>query len=57
MYGLLGSSAEDKQRVVYDTGHDISRAEMIKETLAWPGKYLGGMKIKDNGQFEHPSVP
>lgn len=41
MFRLLGTPLEHKRRVVYDTGHDIPRAEMIKETLNWLDRYLG----------------
>jgi hypothetical protein len=38
---LLGTPPEHKRRVVYDTGHDIPRVEVIKETLNWLDRYLG----------------
>lgn len=41
MFRLLGTPDKDKRRVVYDSGHDIPRAEMIKETLNWLDHYLG----------------
>ena len=41
MFALLGAPANDKKRIVYDTGHTIPRNEMIKETLDWFDKYLG----------------
>jgi serine/threonine protein kinase/formylglycine-generating enzyme required for sulfatase activity/cephalosporin-C deacetylase-like acetyl esterase len=44
MFRLLGTSPEHKRRMVYDTGHDIPRTEMIKETLAWLDRYLGPVK-------------
>lgn len=44
MLRLLGTATEDKRRVVYDTGHDIPRSEMIKETLDWLDRYLGPVK-------------
>lgn len=44
MFRLLGTPKEDKRRVVYDTGHDIPRDEMIKETLNWLDRYLGPVK-------------
>jgi len=44
MFRLLGTPAEHKRRVVYDTGHDIPRTEMIKETLNWLDRYLGPVK-------------
>jgi len=44
MFRFLGTPKEDKRRVVYDTGHDIPRYEMIKETLNWLDRYLGPVK-------------
>ena len=44
LFRLLGTPDKDKRRVVYDTGHDIPRAEMIKETLNWLDRYLGPVK-------------
>ncbi len=41
MFRFLGTPADRKRRVVYDTGHNIPRAEMIKETLDWLDRYLG----------------
>ena len=44
MYRLLGTPSEHKRRVVFDTGHDIPRTEMIKESLNWLDRYLGPVK-------------
>ncbi len=44
MFRLLGTPTEHKRRVVYDTGHDVPRTEMIKESLNWLDKYLGSVK-------------
>jgi len=44
MFRLLGTPPEHKRRVLYDTGHDIPRNEMIKETLDWLDRYLGPAK-------------
>ena len=41
MFRFLGASPEHKRRVVYDTGHNIPRPDMIKETLDWLDRYLG----------------
>jgi hypothetical protein len=40
MFEMLGTRAEDKRFVVYDTDHIPPRAEYIKEILAWLDKYL-----------------
>jgi cephalosporin-C deacetylase-like acetyl esterase len=44
MYGLLGTPKEHKRRVVYETGHNIPRNELIKESLDWLDRYFGPVK-------------
>ncbi len=44
MFRLLGTPSDKKRRVVYDTGHDVPRIEMIKESLNWLDRYLGPVK-------------
>lgn len=44
MFRLLGTPKEHKRRMVYDTGHDIPRTEMINESLKWLDRYLGPVK-------------
>jgi cephalosporin-C deacetylase-like acetyl esterase/predicted Ser/Thr protein kinase len=44
MFRLLGTPKEQKRRVVYDTGHDVPRNELIKESLDWLDRYLGPVK-------------
>jgi serine/threonine protein kinase/formylglycine-generating enzyme required for sulfatase activity/cephalosporin-C deacetylase-like acetyl esterase len=44
MFRLLGTPKEQKRRVVYETGHNIPRNEMIKESLNWLDRYLGPVK-------------
>jgi len=44
MFRLLGAPDQDKRRVVYETGHNIPRDELIKETLDWLDRYLGPVK-------------
>jgi eukaryotic-like serine/threonine-protein kinase len=44
MFRLLGTPNEHKRRVVYETGHNIPRNELIKETLDWLDRYLGPVK-------------
>ncbi len=44
MFRLLGTPKEQKRHVVYETGHDIPRNELIKETLDWLDRYLGAVK-------------
>jgi serine/threonine protein kinase/formylglycine-generating enzyme required for sulfatase activity/cephalosporin-C deacetylase-like acetyl esterase len=44
MFRLLGTPVQHKRRVLYDTGHDIPRPQMIMESLHWLDKYLGPVK-------------
>ncbi len=44
MFDLLGTPADQKKMVVYDTDHFIPQNEFIKETLNWLDKYLGPVK-------------
>jgi dienelactone hydrolase len=44
MFDLLGTPAEHKKLILYDTDHIPPRNEYIKETLAWLDKYLGPVK-------------
>lgn len=43
MFDLLGTAAEDKQLILYETDHVPPVNEFIKETLAWFDKYLGSV--------------
>jgi predicted esterase len=38
---FLGTPAEHKRHVIYDSEHSLPRNEMIKETLNWLDRYLG----------------
>ena len=40
-YQMLGSKKDEKKHILYDTGHNIPRNELIKETLNWLDQYLG----------------
>jgi pimeloyl-ACP methyl ester carboxylesterase len=40
-FDLLGTAADRKRRVAYDTGHNLPRTEMLKETLDWLDRTLG----------------
>jgi dienelactone hydrolase len=44
MFELLGTPAEHKKYLLYETDHIPPRIEFIKETLAWLDKYLGPVK-------------
>ena len=39
LFNLLGTPAEHKRRVVYETSHAIPRNEMIREVVNWMEKY------------------
>jgi dienelactone hydrolase len=41
MFDLFRPPDGQKRRVVYDTGHNIPRPELIRESLEWLDKYLG----------------
>ncbi len=41
MFDLLGTPAEDKRIIFYETDHIPPRTEYIRETLAWLDEYLG----------------
>ncbi|MGB7944256.1 MAG: protein kinase [Terriglobales bacterium] len=40
-YRLLGSRKDQKKHLLYETGHNIQRNDLIKETLNWLDQYLG----------------
>jgi len=40
-YELLGSKKDQKKHLLYETGHNVPRNELIKETLNWLDQYLG----------------
>jgi eukaryotic-like serine/threonine-protein kinase len=44
MFELLGTRAEHKRLLLYDTDHIPPRNEYIKETQAWLDKYLGPVR-------------
>jgi dipeptidyl aminopeptidase/acylaminoacyl peptidase len=41
LFKLLGSPAEHRRRVLYETSHGIPRNAVIKEVVAWMDKYWG----------------
>ena len=41
MLQLFGTAEEDKRHVLFDSGHNVPRNEMIKEVLDWLDRYLG----------------
>ena len=40
-YRLLGSKKDQKKHLLYETGHNIPRNELIKENMNWMDQYLG----------------
>jgi serine/threonine protein kinase/dienelactone hydrolase len=45
MFERLGSPADQKRQVTFDSGHtNFPRSEMIREVLAWLDRYLGPVK-------------
>jgi formylglycine-generating enzyme required for sulfatase activity/dienelactone hydrolase len=44
MFELFRSPEGQKRRVVYDTGHNIPRPDLIREGLDWLDKYLGKVR-------------
>ena len=45
MFRLLGTPKEQKLRLLFDSGHDLPRTGVIKETLAWLDRYLRAGKL------------
>jgi dienelactone hydrolase len=44
MFELLGTPAEHKRLMLYDTDHIPPKSEYIRETQAWLDKYLGPVR-------------
>jgi eukaryotic-like serine/threonine-protein kinase len=43
-FNMLGTPADQKRRVVYDTGHNLPANEAVKETLNWFDRFLGPVR-------------
>jgi formylglycine-generating enzyme required for sulfatase activity/dienelactone hydrolase len=43
-FHLLGTPEAQKRRVVYETGHNIPRPDLIRESLDWLDTYLGPIR-------------
>ena len=43
-FQMLGTPSEQKQQRIYDSGHDVPRTELIRETLNWYDRYLGAIR-------------
>lgn len=54
MFDLLGTPAEHKKLILYDTDHIPPRNEYIKETLAWLDRYLGPVRPRATGSIDRP---
>lgn len=44
MFHLLGTPDDQKRRVVYDTGHNIPRPDLIRESLDWLDTHLSAVR-------------
>ena len=44
MFRLLGTPEAQKRRVAYDTGHNIPRPDLIRESLDWLDTHLGPVR-------------
>jgi dienelactone hydrolase len=44
MFRLFGVPESQKRRVLYDTGHNIPRPDLIRETLDWLDRYVGPVR-------------
>ncbi len=44
MFRLLGTPDGQKRRVVYDTGHNVPRPDLIRESLDWFDTHLGALR-------------
>ena len=40
-FRVLGTPADNKRRVAYDTGHNLPLNEAFRETIDWFDRYLG----------------
>ncbi len=45
MFDFLGTPAEHKFQIVYDTDHFVPRNELIKESLDFLDRYLGPVTL------------
>jgi dienelactone hydrolase len=44
MFNLLGTPADRKRHVLYDTSHTIPRTELVREATNWLDRYLGPIR-------------
>lgn len=52
MFERLGTPADQKRHVVFDTGHnDFPRSEMIREVLGWLDRYIG--PVRTSAETQH----
>jgi dienelactone hydrolase len=43
-FNLLGTPADQKHRVLYDTGHNLPSNDAVKQTLDWLDRFLGNVR-------------
>ncbi len=41
MFDLLGTPPKDKKQLMYERGHTVPKADLIRESMAWLDRYLG----------------
>ena len=51
MYELLGTPAEDKRLVLFDSDHLAPKKDLIRETLSFLDDYFGPVQLKDAPQL------
>ena len=44
LFRLLGTPAEHKRHVVFETGHSVPQPQLVKEILGWLDRYLGPVR-------------
>ena len=43
-FQFLGTPVHDKKHLIYETGHGIPQADLVRESLGWFDKYLGPVR-------------
>ena len=51
MYQLLGTSAEDKRLVLFDSDHLAPIKDLVRETQSFLDEYFGQVQLKDAPQL------
>jgi eukaryotic-like serine/threonine-protein kinase len=53
-YRLLGTKKEQKKHLIYESGHNIPRNELIKETLNWLDQQFGTVAVSGTNTGSPP---